>query len=180
MNRFASLVVLGLFTSFMVACGGAPTAEAPTAEAPAAEVIAPADAEAPAADAEEPASDVAAPPMGSNAPLLPMPAGTELLTEDYVTKEKLPIANSETSQNFYGDVDFDSALADMKAQYTAAGYTISDESSEKPGMAVFKATGPATGWTGMCVVSVAKAPEGDPGYAAGYTKLSGLILCDKK
>lgn len=169
-----------LFVGMLSACGGSATESAPAtdqtnSEQTTAEEAPAENTDSTAAESTDDVSQEAT--VDTTKPFFALPAGAAKIDVDPVTQKELMFKNDDLSLNFYGGADLEAALIDVKAQLTAAGYTISKEDSSNPLKVAFKAKAPAGSWGGYCAYVVSLAPEGDPAYTQGYTEVTGLILC---
>jgi hypothetical protein len=175
-----SIVASLLALLVLSACGGtamdsAPAADQSNTEQTATEQTPAENTDATAAESTDDVSQAAT--VDATKPYFAVPAGAAKIDVDPVTQKELMFKNDDMSLNFYGGADLDAALVDVKAQFTAAGYTISKEDTSNPLLIAFKAKAPAGSWGGACAYVVSLAPEGDPAYTQGYTEVTGLILC---
>jgi hypothetical protein len=169
-----------LFVGMLSACGGSATESAPATDQTSSEQTMAEEAPAENTDATEAESTdgaVQETTVDTTKPFFALPAGAAKIDVDPVTQEELIFKNDDQGLTFYGGADLEAAIADVKAQLTAAGYTISKEDTSKPAWVTFKAKAPVGSWVGYCNYALNLAPEGDPMYTQGYTEVMGIIMC---
>ena len=153
-----------LIIGMLSACSGSATESAPATDQPSAEQTTAEEAPAESTDASEAESTEGAvqeATVDATKPFFALPAGAAKIDVDPVTQKELIFKNDDMSLNFYGGADLEAALIDVKAQLTAAGYTITKEDTSKPSVVNFTAKSPAGSWGGSCVYVMSKAPEGN-------------------